>query len=157
VPFVTTTTTPVPPDEHGQPYCSAYSHYHEGACLCPECGHPSYWTHGTPATESTPAFSVSRVAVVTLGEARHKAYAIGWDTPGFRDAAEFNGYMDACHALPDTGGTVGPLPDGTTITVEPVGWDVLAAETGVPLDTMSGGGCSKIVAAFNAAQEAKAA
>lgn len=57
----------------------------------------------------------SRRAVATLDEVKRYAHSaaseLGYSKPEHHDAIE---------ALPESGGTVGPLPDGTTIEVEAV-------------------------------------
>jgi hypothetical protein len=70
---------------------------------------------------------VSRRAVATLEAARTLAsdeiiVALGNEAEGYRSLA---------YALPEAGGTVGPLPDGTVIEVEQVTWLDLARQAGV--------------------------
>lgn len=65
-------------------------------------------------------------AVATLEEARLVAaeitlpYALAVQPPA--DKA----YAAACGAIPESGGTIGPLPDGTVIEAESVIWTELA-------------------------------
>lgn len=86
-----------------------------------------------------PAFT--RRAVATLDEAREKAESAVWSAPGYRSEGDF--YLDVarCRELPESGGTVGPLPDGTVIEVEATTWRKLAIDAwpGVSLiaDTMT--------------------
>lgn len=82
----------------------------------------------------------SRVAVATLDEARDLAVTVVGD----RRAADPTETIDTlelasprwddrctdAQRLPAEGGTVGPLPDGTTIAVDPAGWDRLRDESG---------------------------
>lgn len=69
----------------------------------------------------------SHVAVATLDEARDAAIEA---TGGAFSVAEHNAILAAVAAFTAEGGTVGPLPDGTTIAVEPAGWDRLRDESG---------------------------
>lgn len=77
---------------------------------------------------------VSRVAVATLEEARRAIV----DTYG--------GVYGYLVALSESGGTVGPLPDGTIIDVMPVSWTFLFEEQGLA-DNLSQ---ASALAAFNA-------
>ena len=65
--------------------------------------------------------SVSRRAVATLEEARDVAQSL-FTTHAKADAP-------AWRLIEDDGGTIGPLPDGTVIEVEAVGWQDLAERT----------------------------
>jgi hypothetical protein len=60
---------------------------------------------------------VSRRAVATLEEARDSIYSLCAE----KDVDDERIADDIDH-LPDSGGTVGPLPDGTVIEVEQVKW-----------------------------------
>src|SRR5215208_858046 len=116
MPFIVTAKRPVAPDEHGQPFCAACSHYHEGACLCPDCGRPTPCREHHAATSvATPAIeTVARRAVATPEEARHEAERalINWQrTTGQKPDPRAHVY--AARTLPESGGRVGPLPDGT--------------------------------------------
>jgi hypothetical protein len=77
--------------------------------------------------------SISRRAVATLAELVRELNATGAE----RKLDGPNG---------EQGGTVGPLPDGTIITVEPIAWNRLVAEPHRFTDP-------QIIAAFNAAQD----
>jgi len=70
--------------------------------------------------------AVSRTAVATLDEAR--AYLTDgtyiFDGPGLSD------HLAALRELPESGGTIGPLPDGTVIEVRPIEWNEIVATTG---------------------------
>lgn len=124
MPYVITTTRPIEPDEHGLPYCGACSHYHEGACLCPDCGRPTPCsTHGVDGSVSTPAPDVSRRAVATFGDVRTAIYGLG--VLPTKPYHTFNYWRRMVRELPDSGGSVGPLPDGTMIEVEHVRWDAI--------------------------------
>ncbi len=81
----------------------------------------------------------SRRAVATLDEARDSARDEVTSIPNWPRAA----FEMACD-LPECGGTIsiGPLPDGTTIAVEKVGWAELADQ----------GTGKRIIDAFNARQ-----
>jgi hypothetical protein len=66
---------------------------------------------------------VSRLAVATLEEARDATYnecVLAWHR---RDLShEIDRLMGEIRALPESGGTIGPLPDGTIIEVMPATW-----------------------------------
>jgi hypothetical protein len=64
---------------------------------------------------------VSRRAVATLEEANEAVHRIVHDLPGKWQITT----LAKCTPLPDSGGTVGPLPDGTVIEVEQISWDDL--------------------------------
>jgi hypothetical protein len=70
------------------------------------------------ATEYGAQFSLSRRAVATLEEAQETAWDVACNHLG-GDPAPFV-------ALPESGGTVGPLPNGTVIEVEQTTWAALA-------------------------------
>lgn len=76
----------------------------------------------------------SRLAVATLGDnrpdyhipgrvtAQGEAWRIAWESYGGKgaaDSAERRRDLNAALTLPESGGSVGPLPDGTVIEVEP--------------------------------------
>lgn len=81
-------------------------------------------------------------AVATLDEARAAAVEA---TGGACTIAEHNRTLDQAAAITDHGGTVGPLPDGTMIKVERVGWNKLVPDPHRYTD-------SQIIATFNAQQ-----
>ena len=65
---------------------------------------------------------VTRRAVATLDEAREAVVAKVKRNPMTttkREYVEAAKLVKAGNTLPESGGTVGPLPDGTVITVEP--------------------------------------
>lgn len=82
----------------------------------------------------------TRTAVATLEEARaaikRSVNAIG--TPDDRFAA---------HHLPESGGTIGPLPDSTVIEVRRVDWPAI---TGNLPDSVNRESATAVLAAFNA-------
>lgn len=91
-----------------------------------------------------------RTAVATLDEAREAAHsAIPAPTCG--------DYHGAIYSLSDSGGTVGPLPDGTVIEVRPASWSELAQSLPakrrayVTAPAYVHGYTGEILAAFNAA------
>jgi hypothetical protein len=64
----------------------------------------------------------SRVAVATLDEARTAA----WDAACATGIVGLVGqWRRQAENLPEQGGSVGPLPDGTTIEVKQIRWEVL--------------------------------
>lgn len=109
----------------------------------------------------------SRRATGTLGEAREAAAD---EVLAVRDALEehrdeweqacepYDSLVVAALAIPESGGTVGPLPDGTLIQVEPVEyialwWDV-PYDDALPLYPSNPEDRPKIIAAWNARQSA---
>ena len=62
----------------------------------------------------------TRRAAVTLEDAKREHVA-----PLVTGLPNLHPAVVQYDALPEQGGTVGPLPDGTTIEVKPVEWDVL--------------------------------
>lgn len=82
---------------------------------------------GANRADGSPYLTVSRRAVATLEEARWFAQNPGWRygvSDGYtaaegEDAAKV---LRAARSLPESGGTVGPLPDGTVIEVEQSTW-----------------------------------
>lgn len=79
------------------------------------------------------------VAVATLEEAREEAKNHADNLP-IEDKA--GPWYRAIDALPESGGSVGPLPDGTIIEVSRVAWGTIAELA--PSDTLDP------IAAFNA-------
>ena len=61
----------------------------------------------------------SRTAVATLDEALSDVSTI---VCNLMAGENFGQYQDQFRAIADSGGSVGPLPDGTTIEVRPVAW-----------------------------------
>jgi hypothetical protein len=86
---------------------------------CPAC------THGPAGGGEHRPESVSRRAVATLEEAHCVAYDIA--EPGPRGERHNH---QAALLLPESGGTVGPLPGGTVIEVKPVEWYWLYDKSG---------------------------
>lgn len=108
-----------------------------------------------------PACKVSRRAVVTLeeaGEAFHEAlFVCGIEPP----SEEWGDWAMAWHLhISEPGGTVGPLPDGTVIEVEPVEWDDIrrvvgaVGRRGATNDPMMVVRSDQLIAAFNAREVA---
>jgi len=64
----------------------------------------------------------TRIAVATLGEARASVDRAVTDTPGYTASVGFPTDAAIADAISESGGSVGPLPDGTTIEVRPVAW-----------------------------------
>ena len=93
---------------------------------------------------------VSRRAVATLEEAILQTYTSLASEPELDEAAR------AIKALPKSGGTVGPLPDGTVIEVEPIGHYDLWVAAGRPESQSRGEhhmpSRVELVDAFNARQ-----
>ncbi len=90
--------------------------------------------------------SISQTVAATLDEARKAASEMLW-----RQGAEPDSWRLA--ELSDSGGTIGPLPDGTTIEVLPVCWNwVIGVADDAGLDTdaiYDDGGDLAILAAYN--------
>lgn len=103
-----------------------------------------------------PDLSVHRRAVATLDEARERCFR-AWgpfDHPDGRDVNQRVPYLDSVRALPDSGGTIGPLPDGTVIEVERVTYDdlggALSAGAWLPEGPLTE---PDLIAAFNEAHD----
>lgn len=77
--------------------------------------------------------TMSRRAVATLGEARKRCHdaVLNSELPNHAamDPAH-DLFYDAALALPEQGGPLGPLPDGTVIEVEEVEWTELIGPYG---------------------------
>jgi hypothetical protein len=71
---------------------------------------------GVTATRGT--VDVSRRAAATLEEAIDKALVITLPYSLMTPAADDEALQAQCHALTESGGSVGPLPDGMMIDVE---------------------------------------
>ena len=103
MPYIITTS-------HGCGYCQRCGY---GGGSSPECLHPQ----------------ATRAAVATLEEARELAYDRIVHTPEYTRVTGFP-TLEWTHArLPEAGGTVGPLPDGTVIEVRPASWADLDTAT----------------------------
>ncbi len=107
---------------------------------CPGCAHVGKHP-GATATANTS--SESRVAVASLKSAQLRAYAEVCQHT--ESAEEGRPFEVAVWALPATGGTIGPLPDGTEIKVEATTYIDLWKASGEP----SFDDKAKILAAFN--------
>jgi hypothetical protein len=84
-----------------------------------------------------PRYRESYCAAVTLNDAAERVYDILDDA---LSAARTGAVVridpstvkaSDAFALPDTGGTIGPLPDGTSVTVEPASAEQLVAYAGM--------------------------
>lgn len=103
----------------------------------------------------------SRRAVATLDEAQDYAaemvYDVCWAWYAGRDwtgrKATINAALDAAYALPDEGGTIGPLPGGTVITVARVTDDQLRAAVAYRTEGVYAIPLAEVIDAYNAAQE----
>jgi hypothetical protein len=72
-----------------------------------------------PSTGREETLVLSRRAVATLDEAQRTAYdAVRALTGGSADPLTAVTVASSIVALPESGGTIGPLPDGTVIEVE---------------------------------------
>lgn len=89
---------------------------------------------------------LSRRAVATLEEAQDAAQQIVYDGPPIRVKTEWELICMVIADMPESGGSVGPLPDGTVIEVERVDWPRMATIAGY------GGNPSRLIAAFNSRQ-----
>lgn len=110
--------------------------------------------------------TITRRAVATLEDARQYCEDEAKSVCGHLNdpdddqhfAPEWDGAVDAAQELPESGGTVGPLPDGIWIEVEHVRWDDLrerAFAAGAPSPIVrEPGDCGQpVVDAFNARAE----
>ena len=104
---------------------------------------------------------VSRTAVATLEDAREAALqgiedAYRGQVPHIVDSAHgleaFHESDTDAEELLESGGTVGPLPDGTVIEVRPASWMDLKIHTDLPGDPHGTLSNATILAAFNGAQ-----
>src|SRR4051812_13657710 len=97
---------------------------------------------------------VSRLAVATLGKARSAVKRAIMDlAPESGSLKPYLAAQQQADALPESGGTVGPLPDGTTIRVELAATGDLAAAALVANDYHFGELTeAEVIAAFNAKQ-----
>jgi hypothetical protein len=107
-----------------------------------------------PPIDATPDASVvSRRAVATLDEAHRVAELACMRVldPG----VPWTPILDAAAGLPEAGGKIGPLPDGTTIEVEGVSLVDLYGRAGFSYDAHGPDamvGIAQVIAAFNEAQ-----
>jgi hypothetical protein len=92
---------------------------------------------------------VSRRAGGTLEEAQAEAHRIVNAQPHRLSDPLWN---NAIEAWPKSGGTVGPLPDGTVIEVEPVEWYWLYDKSGYGRTSQASD--DTVIAAFNAREVA---
>jgi len=94
---------------------------------------------------------VIRTAVATLEEARKATFHTVTDTPGYATCIGFPTDTAIAESILESGGTVGPLPDGTVIEVRPISFGALASRAGFAQfsDERSH---AEIITAFNGAQ-----
>lgn len=85
-------------------------------------------------------------AVATLDEALSNASTMVCDLLA---GENFGQYQDQFRAIDESGGTVGPLPDGTVIEVERVKWQTVIEGAGLVFDDFDGP-VEDAIAAFNA-------
>lgn len=100
--------------------------------------------------------AVSRCAVATLEEAHETAREACLYAPG--SVETIAQAIREAFALPESGGKVGPLPDGTVIEVERVEWSVLRLAIGMARIgelQKTPEGAAEILAAYNAREEAR--
>ena len=88
-------------------------------------------------------------AVTTLDEARATAIEVVDRLPG----DGYNEWHAEADNLPDAGGTIGPLPDGTVIEVARVEWEPFATDIGYDYAYVADGMLTEadIIDAFNGA------
>lgn len=87
-------------------------------CKRPARAHMSHEVTDCPTCGTSGAVVVGGRAVATLDEARDEAWEIAYPHDQLFDSR----WRDAAKAVSESGGTVGPLPDGTTITVKLATW-----------------------------------
>jgi len=94
----------------------------------------------------------SRTAVATLDEARQTTLGAVIGDRDYEDIRHVD--VHAAHIMDESGGTIGPLPDGTVIEVRPTSWLDLAASCDTDVDASDGyitdDEQADILAAFNA-------
>ena len=98
---------------------------------------------GTPAMERV---TVTRIAVATLDEARDVVTGIVEEREPFSHKVQETAGSNLS-AMRESGGTVGPLPDGTVIEVRRVNWIDLGVPLGSAMYPVSE---ADALAAFNA-------
>ena len=94
----------------------------------------------------------SRIAVATLEEARKTASHTVMRASVGHAAGDWRAVKFGARELPESGDTVGPLPDGTVIEVRAVSWMDLKIHTDLPGDPHGLLSESTILDAFNAVQ-----
>ena len=101
---------------------------------------------------------LTRRAVATLEEARGYAAEQVRGALGVRKSWSIRKPEALALGLPEHGGTIGPLPDGTTIEVTPVCWNWIigaAEDAGVDTDAVHADGDDiAILDAYNAQENA---
>ena len=105
---------------------------------------------GTPAMERV---TVTRTAVATLDEARDVVTGIVEEREPFSHKVQETAGSNLS-AMRESGGTIGPLPDGTVIEVRPASWhELIAANGGLcghPITACDDESLAEVIAAFNA-------
>lgn len=106
-----------------------------------------------PAGSAAHPERMARRAVATLEEARERAEDTVFDHLGPERMPDDRPVEFATYArnLPEEGGTIGPLPDGTVIEVERVRWETFP-EYAKPGDATEAQRQNRGLEAFNAAQ-----
>lgn len=95
---------------------------------------------------------VSRRAVVTIEQARHDAELAMVHAKG-DGPMPHRTLILAARTLPEVGGTIGPLPDGTMIEILQISYGSLASACALNAKALdSVGDQSQIITAFNEAQ-----
>lgn len=105
--------------------------YDGGACH-DECAHPNldHRASGEGCLSADERWLDDRHAVETIEEAReHIVEGVGIPEP--ETWAELNATHASIAELPESGGTVGPLSDGTIIEVRPVTYAELRGDAGL--------------------------
>lgn len=117
---------------------------------CPAC------VHGPNAGGEHRPESVSRRAVATLEEAIAKALEITLPYALVTQPADDEALQLQCHALSESGGSVGPFPDGSLSEVARVKWDTIIAgcppEDWEDLADTDLSSDAEVIAAYNARQ-----
>jgi hypothetical protein len=103
--------------------------------------------------------SISRRAVATLEEARESLTAEVLAAYGDRRDVEFRNCNADARCLPGSGGTTGPLPNGTVIEVEALSPLMLSARAGISgaeaMACLRADNWQPIIDAFNAREQAR--
>lgn len=131
----------------------------------PARAHMSHEVTDCPACGTAGMERASRRAVATLEDSRHGAADIIEAALGDRVVAAqraldvhepapaicdtYGDLLHDAHALTGSGGTVGPLPDGTIIDVEQVGWHELGRRAEIKFSGPNPS-CAEFIDAYNA-------
>ncbi len=120
---------------------------------------PYIITTKTPTRVTSPTYGwvdderVSRLAVATLDVCHEHLIQVVTDAD--LPSESYWAARNDIDNLSESGGTVGPLPDGTTIEVEAMTWERLAELAGLGRGNWSNSH-EEILAAFNEQEAAKA-